>query len=113
MTCERFGNDLDAYLDGPIDDQLDADARRALDAHAAQCAACRTQLERARALRTALSALPVPPPAPGFYERALREATVPAPRRTPRIVAAGFMGAFALTVLTVLLTGLWVRAPRS
>jgi len=33
------------------------------------------------------------------------------PTRGQRIVAAGFLGAFALTILTVLLTGLWVRSP--
>jgi hypothetical protein len=37
----------------------------------------------------------------------------PRPTRAQRIVAAGFLGAFGLTILTVLLTGLWVRAPRS
>lgn len=34
-----------------------------------------------------------------------------APR--PRFVAAGFLIAFAATVATVILTGLWVRAPES
>lgn len=33
--------------------------------------------------------------------------------RRPRWVAAGFLTAFGATVLTVLLTGLYVRAPRS
>src|SRR5688572_2923528 len=41
-------------------------------------------------------------------ERAQR----PRPTRAQRIVAAAFLGAFGLTMLTVLLTGLWVRAPR-
>jgi hypothetical protein len=40
-------------------------------------------------------------------------ASRPRPTRAQRIVAAGFLGAFGLTVLTVLLTGLWVRAPRT
>jgi hypothetical protein len=35
------------------------------------------------------------------------------PTRAQRIVAAGFLAAFALTIITVLLTGLWVRAPHS
>lgn len=34
------------------------------------------------------------------------------PARRPRWVAAGFLTAFGATVLTVLLTGLYVRAPR-
>ncbi len=42
-------------------------------------------------------------------ERAQR----PRPTRAQRIVAAAFLGAFGLTMLTVLLTGLAVRAPRS
>ena len=109
MTCGRIDNDLDPYLDG----DLDENARRALDAHVAECAACRGKLARAQALRAALASLPVPPAAPGFYESALQSAARPAPRRASRIVAAGFLGAFGLTVLTVLLTGLWVRAPRS
>jgi hypothetical protein len=29
----------------------------------------------------------------------------------PRLVAAGFIGAFAASILTVVLTGLWVRSP--
>ncbi|HEX7082013.1 MAG TPA: hypothetical protein VF329_13460 [Gammaproteobacteria bacterium] len=35
-----------------------------------------------------------------------------APRRAPIWVAIGFLLAFAATVLTVVLTGLYVRAPR-
>ena len=35
------------------------------------------------------------------------------PTRAQRLVAFGFLGAFGLTILTVLLTGLWVRSPGS
>ena len=35
------------------------------------------------------------------------------PTRAQRLVAFGFLGAFGLTILTVLLTGLWVRAPHA
>lgn len=35
------------------------------------------------------------------------------PTRAQRLVALGFLGAFGLTILTVLLTGLWVRSPSS
>jgi hypothetical protein len=31
-------------------------------------------------------------------------------RRPPRLVAAGFLFAFALSIVTVILTGLWVRS---
>ena len=33
------------------------------------------------------------------------------PTRAQRLVAMGFLGACGLTIVTVLLTGLWVRAP--
>jgi hypothetical protein len=33
--------------------------------------------------------------------------------RKPWLVAAGFVGAFSASILTVVLTGLWVRAPGS
>ena len=36
-----------------------------------------------------------------------------APKGTPRWVAFGFLGAFAATIVTVILTGLFVRGPRS
>ena len=36
----------------------------------------------------------------------------PRPTRAQQITAWGFLGAFGLTIITVLLTGLWVRAPR-
>jgi hypothetical protein len=32
-------------------------------------------------------------------------------RRRARLVAAGFLFAFALSIVTVVLTGLWVRSP--
>jgi hypothetical protein len=35
------------------------------------------------------------------------------PTRAQRLVAFGFLGAFGLTILTVLLTGLWVRGPNA
>jgi hypothetical protein len=35
------------------------------------------------------------------------------PTRAQRLVAMGFLGAFGLTILTVLLTGLWVRSPKA
>lgn len=89
------------------------DARARLHELLGQSAADRQPHEGDRTLRAALAQLPVPLPAPGFYERALQAAAAPAPRRGSRVVAFGFLGAFGLTVLTVLFTGLWVRAPRA
>lgn len=40
-------------------------------------------------------------------------ATRPKPTRAQRVTAFAFIGAFALTMLTVLLTGLYVRSPRA
>lgn len=37
----------------------------------------------------------------------------PKPTRGQRAVAFGFIGAFALTMLTVIMTGLYVRSPRA
>lgn len=37
----------------------------------------------------------------------------PKPTRAQRVVAFAFLGAFGLTMLTVVLTGLYVRSPRS
>jgi hypothetical protein len=65
-----------------------------------------------RSLLDALANEPVEGPAAGFFERALATASDAAARRgTPRWVAAGFTGAFAASILTVVLTGLWVRSP--
>lgn len=44
-------------------------------------------------------------------KRSDEHADRPRPTRAQRIVAAGFLGAFGLTIITVLLTGLWVRSP--
>jgi hypothetical protein len=49
------------------------------------------------------------PPAPSLESSAER----PRPTRAQRIVAFTFLGAFGLTMLTVIFTGLWVRSPRA
>jgi anti-sigma factor RsiW len=52
--CDACGPELGAYLLGESSDE----ARREVDAHLAACTACRDELERERALRTALGDLP-------------------------------------------------------
>jgi hypothetical protein len=106
MNCTVDGADLDAYLD----DALDAERRARFEAHAADCASCRARLARARTLARALAELPVPPPPPGFEARVLAGARVV--QRPPRIVAAGFVAAFAASVLTLIYTGLMVGPPK-
>lgn len=75
------------------------------------------QVGSAAFLAAALSTYPVAGPAAGFFATALTHAAqAPAdqrPGRAPRIVAAGFLGAFATSILTVILTGLYVRGPES
>ena len=111
MSCNRIARDLDALLD----EELDRPAADVLERHVAECPSCRAALERAERLKAALRAQPVPGPSAGFFERAIVEAAKVRPprRQSPRIVAAGFLGAFAASVLTVIVTGLWVRAPES
>jgi anti-sigma factor RsiW len=111
MTCNRIATDLDAFLDG----DLSRAAAEVLERHLAGCAPCQATLRRAQALCATVRAQSVPGPSEGFFERALAEATKPRPRgrQSARIVAAGFLGAFAATILTVIITGLWVGAPRS
>lgn len=110
MSCHDVTRQLDALLDG----ELDAERARAAWAHVEGCAACATRVAAQRSLLDALANEPVEGPTAGFFERALAAASdVAAPRavRTPRWVAAGFTGAFAASILTVVLTGLWVRSP--
>ena len=108
-TCGRSDAQLDAWLDGDLDDE----AARTLERHLQECASCREVTERARRVLAGLRSLPIDAPTESFFERALTSAAEPRPaaRRSPRIVAVGFLGAFATTILTVILTGLNVRAP--
>ena len=110
MSCQEINKELDALLDGELDD---AHARSAW-AHVEGCAACAARVAAQRSLLDALANEPIEGPTDGFFERALAAAAAPpAPRAVgrPRWVAAGFLGAFAATIVTVLLTGLWARSP--
>jgi len=108
MNCEHHQARLDPYLDA----ELGADDVAAVEAHLEQCPACRRIFERGRSLQRALAAYPVSGPTPDFAERALARAKT-IPRRPPRLVAAGFVAAFAASVLTLIYTGLMVSAPVS
>jgi anti-sigma factor RsiW len=106
MTCNRIQPDLDALLDG----ELDAAASRALEQHAERCGDCGAAIMRARALKAALRALPVPEPRAELFATALRRAkeasaTLPSSRRTH--VLAGIGGALAagIAALAVLVLG--------
>lgn len=54
MTCESVERDLDAYVDG----ELGADAEAAIRTHVDGCAACRTRVEKRRAMIRLVQALP-------------------------------------------------------
>lgn len=106
MSCTEHAAEIDAYLD----DALDAERRARFDAHAAGCAGCAARLQQASSLARALAALPMQAPAPGFEARVLAGARVV--RRPPRIVAGGFVAAFAASILTLIYTGLMVGPPK-
>jgi len=110
MTCNRIQPDLDALLDG----ELDAAASRALEQHAASCRDCSTALDRARALKAALRALPMPEPRAELFAAALRrakEASAALPSTRRRHVLAGLGGALAAGIAALALLVLW--QPRS
>jgi anti-sigma factor RsiW len=65
MTCETYRHSVQALLDH----ELDADARRALEAHAATCAACRTFLADLQAIRQTAVALDRRVPSPDVWAR--------------------------------------------
>ena len=104
MTCNRIQPDLDALLDG----DLDAAASRALEQHACDCRDCAAALERARALQTALRALPVPEPRADLFATVLRraqESSATSARRTR--VLAGLGGALAAGIAALAVLVLW------
>lgn len=108
VNCEATSAQLDDYLDGA----LPAPQRQAFDTHIAACAACRRELAVARALQVAVAAYPAPPPREGFEARIFSRAANEGRARAPRVVALAFVAAFAASILTVIFTGLLVRAPR-
>jgi len=63
--CNRFGPELDAYLDG----ELDAETREGFEAHLPACASCNLALEKRASLDHALASLPRVEPSPQFEAR--------------------------------------------
>jgi hypothetical protein len=105
MNCERHQANVDAYLDAELDPRLDAE----FEAHAEGCVDCGRRLAQARRLSNALAAYPAASPRQGFFDQALAEARKR--QRPPRVIAAGFVAAFAASILTLIYTGLMVGAP--
>ena len=109
MDCNTFKSALDDYLDG----ELDSETAGRIEAHMAACAACAAEADRARALRRALADYPVSPIREAFVDRALQRATSRRSMAAGRVVAIGFVATLMLSVVTVILTGLSVQAPRT
>lgn len=114
MTCNETRTQLDAYLDG----DLQPAASRAFEDHIEDCGACRDTVDRARRLLRALARLPVAEPGGGleeFANRALAAAAGARRRRSrsAKLIAGGFVAAFAASILTVIYTGLLVEAPKT
>ena len=110
MNCEQIKPELDDYLDG----RLDSTSRQSFEAHIAQCAVCRHRFEQARDLQRALASYPIESASDDFFQRALANAPRASTRRLrqpPRLIAAGFVVAFAASILTLIYTGLLVRSP--
>lgn len=94
MNCRELENRLDDFLDGTLDGGL----QETLQTHVAACPRCRERVEREKALRHALRALPVEGPSEGFYDRALQHAMAHDHRR-PRLLASGAIAASLALVL--------------
>ena len=91
MSCD--GERITGYVDGA----LDPATRAEVEAHLAECATCRDQVEFETALRTRLRDLPTPAPTPSLETRVRRRlaAERPNPLRWLLPLAAG-LTAFAL-----------------
>ncbi len=72
MNCHETKQSLDAYLD----DELSEQATSAFEKHVSTCPDCQEYLQQAETLQASLRQLPVPPPANGFFERALTTAVI-------------------------------------
>lgn len=109
MNCQHVRPLLDDYAARRIPPlQQDAVAR-----HLRECTGCRAALEEARLLQQRLRDLPVPPPRPGFEDRAFarldRQETARRPL-LPAWLAAGLGAAVAATlVLWLAGAGPWGR----
>jgi anti-sigma factor ChrR (cupin superfamily) len=102
MNCQAMEENLIAYLDG----KATAAERRAVEAHLADCAACRARAEEFRAVWNVLDDAPEHALSPSFDARLRQRIAAEAPRRwfdgwlpQPRL-------AFALSLLLAL--AVWI-----
>lgn len=95
MNCQKFIEQLDDYLEGA----LAGAGHDAAAAHLHGCSDCQRRVARLQARRAALRSMPVPTPPPGFFERALRDASrsyQPNRRRWPQAVGLALAASLAL-----------------
>jgi hypothetical protein len=111
VKCEAITTRLDDFLDG----RLQVSERDAAERHLSECAECRGRLDRAQRLQSLLARYPVPDPDADLAQRVLARAVSGrrARARGARLIAGGFVAAFAASVFTVIYTGLLVDAPRT
>ena len=95
MSCEP--ERVTALVDGA----LEGEERTRVEAHVAECAACRAQAAAERALRTRLRSLPPPEPPFGLEQRV--RANLHRRHRWPRVVRA------LVPLAAVVLLALWAR----
>lgn len=88
---EHLGELLSAHLDG----ELTAEETAAVEAHLAECDACRAELDATREVRTIVRAAPAIDPPFEFYERVVSS------RRRPRWTAAASVAAVAAAWIAV------------
>jgi anti-sigma factor RsiW len=105
QACAELRAELVAFLD----EELAPEARARVEAHLADCAACRAELERLWKALGALDALPATQPGPGFearLEAALARERKPAwwarwLRPAPALALGGALAAALLLVVLV------------
>jgi anti-sigma factor RsiW len=71
MTTQGSCTDFEARLARAADGALSGDEMRALDAHLAQCGACRLALDEQRQARAMLQSAPDAAVSPGFHARVM------------------------------------------
>ena len=100
MECQEARENLLEYREG----QLDLEGRMHLEAHLLICAGCREECRALDALLSAIAALPLPDPSPGFAGR-LRARIEGDKRRHrfPWLPACRFTPAWAAAVLALVL----------
>lgn len=104
MNCERIETQLIAYLDG----KATAGERRDVEAHLAECAACRARAEEFRGVWTLLDEAPAMEPSLGFDARVRRAvAAEPSPAPFAWLVPS-LRAASAVAVLVAL--SVWISS---